>query len=98
MADYLCPNSQLSVEDQKDVFQIRSRTNPLPAIRGDPHPCACGEVLENDHIFKCDIINSGKKTNLENLINGSLVEMKVNLTKWRENIEIIDLMNSTDSV
>ena len=25
MADYLCPNSQLSVQDQRDTFQIRSR-------------------------------------------------------------------------
>ena len=36
MADYLCLNKQLSVQDQRDLFQIRSRTNPLPANRGNP--------------------------------------------------------------
>ena len=30
MADFLCPNSQLNVQDQKDNFQIRSIMNPLP--------------------------------------------------------------------
>ena len=42
MADYLCPNNQLSVQDQRDLFQIRSRTNPLPANRGNPLLCVCG--------------------------------------------------------
>ena len=40
MADYLCPSNQLSVQDQRDLFQIRSRTNPLPANRGNPC-CVC---------------------------------------------------------
>ena len=39
MADYLCPNSQLTVEDQKEIFQIRSMTNPLPSNQGDQN-CA----------------------------------------------------------
>ena len=29
MADYLCPNSQLSVEDQKDIFQIRTEAEQI---------------------------------------------------------------------
>ena len=55
MADYLCPNNHLSVQDQRDIFHIRSRTNPLPANKGNPMLCVCGEEQENNHILLCDI-------------------------------------------
>ena len=32
MADYLCPNNLLSVEDQRELFQIRTQTNPLQGL------------------------------------------------------------------
>ena len=35
MADYLCHNNQLLVEDQIILFQIRTEINPLPANRGN---------------------------------------------------------------
>ena len=59
MADYLCPNSQLTVEDQKEVFQIRSMTNPLPSNRRDPILCStgCGLMMENLHIYLCPVLN-----------------------------------------
>ena len=98
MADYLCPNSHLSVQDQRDIFQIRSRTNPLPANRGNPQLCACGEEQDNNHILLCDITNPGKKIELEKLINGSLIEITTTLFQWRESIENIEIFNSMDSV
>ena len=96
MADYLCPNNQLSVQDQRDVFQIRSRTNPLPANRGNPQLCVCREEQENYHILQCDITNPGKKIELEVLINGSLLEMKTTLIHWRESMDNLELLNSMD--
>ena len=38
------PNSQLTVEDQKEIFQIRSITNSLPSNRGIQN----SEVLDVD--------------------------------------------------
>ena len=98
MADYLCPNSHLSVQDQRDIFQIRSRTNPLPANRGNPQLCACGEEQDNNHIMQCEITNPGRKIDLDNLINGSLTDMKTNLLQWRESINNLEIFNSMDSV
>ena len=43
MVDYLCPYIHSSVQDQRDIFQIRSRTNLLPANRGNPQFFVCGE-------------------------------------------------------
>ena len=96
MADYLCPNNHLSVQDQRDIFQIRSRTNPLPANKGNPMLCMCGEEQENNHILQCDITNPGKKIQLDVLINGSLLEMKTTLPQWRESIENLEILNSMD--
>ena len=59
MSDYLCPNDQLTVDDQRLIFQIRSQSNPLPANRGDPQPCSrgCGEIQDNCHIIQCSMLN-----------------------------------------
>ena len=62
MVEYLCPNSQQSVEDQRLLFQIRSKINLLPSNRGEISICVtgCGEILNNYHILKCTILNNGK--------------------------------------
>ena len=51
MAEYLRPESDFSLEDQREVFAIRCRTNPLPANRGILEYCIkqCGEVQNNSH-------------------------------------------------
>ena len=87
MADYLSPNNQLSVQDQRYIFQIRSRINPLPANKGNPQVCVCGDDQDYYHILQCDIINPGKKTEIEVFINKSLSNMKTTLCQWRESME-----------
>ena len=68
MADYLCPNNQRSVEDQIQVFQIRSQINPLPGNNGERVPCitGCGELMNNIHKFYCGILNPEEKLILKN--------------------------------
>ena len=84
MADYLCPNSHLTVQEQRDIFEIRSMTNPLPSNRGDPKPCGtgCGEILEKCHIFLCQVLNIEAQVNIEHLLNGTLKEMKTALNQY----------------
>ena len=78
MADYLCPNIQLSVEDQVQIFQIRSQINPLPANKGQSVPCVtgCGEIMNNYHIFQCVVLNPEEQTHIKKLINWNIYEMK----------------------
>ena len=59
MAEYLLPEANLSIEEQREVFSIRCRSNPLPANRGITEYCTtqCGEILNNSHIFKCNNLN-----------------------------------------
>ena len=79
-----------SLINSRDIFQISSRTNPLPANRGNPQLCLCGEDQENYPIFQCDITNPGRKIELEIIINRSLLEMKTTLLQWRESIENLE--------
>ena len=99
MADYLCPNNQLSVEDQRIVFQIRSRTNPIQANIGKTQLCptGCGNFLENSHILSCEILNPESKFDMNNLLNGSLNEIRISLIQWKENMKKIESIYSMDS-
>ena len=92
MADYLRPNMVLNVEEQRQIFQIRSRVNPLPANKGEVSLCPtdCGNVLDNNHILNCLVLNSEKQYNLNSLINGNLNDMKNILRIWNTNMKKIE--------
>ena len=92
MSDYLCPNDQLTVEDQRLIFQIRSQSNPLPANRGEPQPCSrgCGEIQDNCHIVECSFLKKEEKRDYTLLINGILHETKNNLEQWKNYLKIIE--------
>jgi hypothetical protein len=99
MADYLSPNDILNLEDQIEIFQVRSETNSIPANIGNPGPCpmSCGEILQNPHILTCKNIEETSES-YEMLINGNLNEMKKALIAWRRNLTIIEQKTTLDSV
>ena len=102
MANCLCPNNYLSVENQRQIFEIRSRSNPLPSNRGVIQHCntGCGEIMNNSHVFQCDVLNQDKQQdyNIEMLTNGSLEEMKSALNIWNENMNKLKIIASLDLV
>ena len=53
MQDYLLPQAIISLKDQREIFSIRCKTNPLGANRGIIEYCEtkCGAVIDNAHIF-----------------------------------------------
>ena len=53
MQDYLLPQANISLKDQREIFLIRCKTNPLGANRGNIEYCEtkCGAVIDNAHIF-----------------------------------------------
>ena len=98
MAEYLCPNNQLSVEDQRQIFQIRSQINPLASNRGETSICVtgCGEILENSHILKCKVLNNGEENSLQELINGDIHSIRNSLIKWKQSMKIIEELSTLD--
>ena len=90
MADYLCPEANMTLKDQREIFLIRCRTNSLSANRGIIENCEtmCGEILDNSHIFQCKKLNTNPNNlDIENILNGYLNEKKEHLKIWRENME-----------
>ena len=80
MTDYLMPQSNISIQDQREIFSIRCRTNKLGANREILEFCEtkCGEILDNSHIFKCVKLNEDRKTkfDFEKILNGYIFEKK----------------------
>ena len=90
MADYLCPEADISLKDQRELFSIRCRTNSLGANRGIVENCEtmCGEILTNSHIFECTILNPTKSDqSYDKILNGYILEKKKHLKIWRENMD-----------
>ena len=89
IADYLLPKKFLELEDQREIFRIRSKTNRLPSNWGETVPCetACGQNLNNEHILSCKILNDQKSKDLElNMIYNGNVEEKIKVLHKFRNI------------
>ena len=100
MAKYLIPNNYLSVENPRQIFEKRRRSNPLPSNRGVIEHCNTGKIIDNAHIFECVGRNEDQENiyNIEKLTNGTLEEMKMALSTWNENLRKINIIDLMDSV
>ena len=82
MSDYLLPQANMTIVDQRELFSLRCRTNTLGANRGIIEYCEtkCGEILNNSHIFQCIELNiKGQKCDMEKVLNGFIIEKKEHL-------------------
>ena len=63
--------------------------NDLPANRGivEQCPTQCGQILNNDHILCCPVLNDGRKYDMNNILNGSVNEKLEILHIWRKNLK-----------
>lgn len=89
MAKYLMPNQHLTVEDQCEIFAIRCEINHLPGNKGEKQLCEtkCGSIMSNSHILQCQILNDGEmKTSINDILNGTIPDMKKALEQWRKNL------------
>ena len=85
MADYLLPQANLSIKDQREYFSIRCRTNDMKANKGILEYCECKEVLNNPHIFKCKNFNADENIyDINYILNGYTEEIKEHLKVWRK--------------
>ena len=78
MADYLQPNDSVTVQQQRELFEVRTRMNQLPVNFGVETYCEtnCGELLTNQHILCCSVLNNGRKHNYQfnHILNGNVHE------------------------
>ena len=62
MAEYLLPNDNLTIEEQRTIFSIRNRmVNDIPANfsskKENTAKCTCGESEDMEHVYSCKYLN-----------------------------------------
>ena len=100
MADYLLPNKSIKLEEQREIFEIRARANRIPSNWGKQTLCetGCSEVLNNEHILRCFVLNENRITNIEYIYNGSVEEKLNTLNIFKRNMKRRNMYLPLDSV
>ena len=83
------PNNVLKLEEQREIFKIRARTNKLPSNWGKETLCetGCSEILNNEHILRCSILNENETFDINCIQNGSIEEKLKILNIFKRNMK-----------
>ena len=92
MAEYLLPNDDLSISEQRYIFSIRNRMIKIENnYRGTKNKiiCFCGEFEDMNHIYDCKMFNIKNEERLpyENIFGEDLKKMKIIYERFRKNFE-----------
>ena len=93
MAEYLLPNEQLSVEEKRNIFEIRNRMTNIPSNfttgkNMNMIYCICGEKENMTHIYYCQKLNSKEpETNFEKIYGENLKEIENIEKRFRKNMK-----------
>jgi hypothetical protein len=86
MSEYLLPtNNNLTITEKQTMFSVKNRMVRIPANFPKPkreYKCVCNEKEDLQHIYYCEILNNGRKTNIEyeKLYTGNISEQ---IEIWR---------------
>ena len=77
--DYLKPCANITIEEQRYLFSLRSEMNPLKANFSQNRNITrtfciekCSVELNNEHLVWCQYLNKDSEYKYEDLLNGSL--------------------------
>ena len=88
IAEYLLPNNELNIEDQREIFAIRNRMINIPSNfisrEKNENKCVCGNKEEMKHIYECTNLNMKKvEVRYEKIFNGTITEQKQILQRFK---------------
>ena len=60
MAQYLLPNDQLEVKEQRKIFEMRNKMTNIPDNFSTKSEikCICGKIEKMEHIYNCKFLDS----------------------------------------
>ena len=92
MSQYLLPNTQLEIQDQKKIFEIRNRMTNISENFSKQNQneikCICGERESMKHIYYCKELNNIEpKVEYENIFEGNTKNMKIILNRFEQNMK-----------
>ena len=110
MAEYLLPNDEFTIEDQRNLFSMRNRMVDIPSnfvsSEKNESKCLCGEKENMRHIYSCKYLNSEEPDEAyENIFSENLrtqskvfIRFENNLKTREEYLNKEMLKNETDHV
>jgi hypothetical protein len=92
MSEYLLPTSTLTICEKQQMFAVKNRMVNIPANfskKNIVNACLCGQPEDMQHIYECNIINSGEQPELkyENIFKGDISEQIQVFRKFERNFE-----------
>ena len=92
MSEYLFPNEQLSIEDQRNVFDMRNNMTNIPSNfkseKENTTTCICGEKENMIHIYNCEKLNTEKpREKYENIFGNNVKKIRYVLQRFNENLK-----------
>ena len=92
MAEYLLPDSNLSITQKRRLFSIRNMMLEIPENFSSDNIktfCVCGEREVMSHIYYCDILNQNNSEliSYERIYNGSISEQIIIYHTFEEHFE-----------
>ena len=91
MSEYLLPNNQLTIEEQRTLFGMRNGMIDIPANfstkKENKAKCICKENEDMQHIYNCEYLNSDKPAEkYEKIFSGEISEQKAVLKRFEQNM------------
>ena len=92
MAEYFLPNEELTIEEQRNIFEIRNMMTNIPSNyiskKANTSRCICGEIEDIEHIYYCRKLNTKEPEVEYKEINGdNLKELKYIQERIEENMK-----------
>ena len=89
MSEYLQPNDELSIENQRSIFSIRNRMVDIPSNfsskEENESKCLCGEMEDMKHIYYCKYLNSEDPEESYEKLFGENIQIQAKVFKRFEN-------------
>ena len=91
MSEYLLPNEQLSIDDQRNIFAMRNKMSDIPSNftseEKNTFKCCCGTKEEMEHIYYCKYLNKEKtEVNYDEIFGENLNNLKWISRRFEHNL------------
>ena len=91
MSEYLLPNEQLSIDDQRNIFSMRNKMSDIPSNftseEKNTFKCCCGTKEEMEHIYYCKYLNKEKtEVNYDEIFGENLNNLKWISRRFEHNL------------
>ena len=90
LADYLLPECEVTLEERREIFYVRTEMDDFPCNFGNKTNCdmGCKEVLNSEHLLTCVAINKEETIlKFENILKETMKQKVSIIKKIQENKE-----------